>query len=94
MEHKEEQKEDDSQSKGQQLRFKEKGKHQQYLGVPLDDHLDGGSVPDNVLESVSVSVGNGELDKYLEAPGKGAGQGVELSFSSHGLRQISYRDVV
>lgn len=89
MEHKEEQKEDDSQSKGQQLRFKEKGKHQQYLGVPMDDNLE-----DNVLESVSVSVGNGELDKYLEAPGKGAGQGVELSFSSHGLRQISYRDVV
>jgi len=60
----------------------------QYLEVPLRDEEEA----ENVLESVSI--GNNEFEKYLEAPGSGGGQGVELSYSSHGLRQISYREVV
>ena len=67
-------------------------KHNEYLEVPLNDLDDAGNEKQNVLESVSLSVADGEIEKYLEAPG--SGQGVELSFSSHGLRQISYRDVV
>ena len=58
-----------------------------YQHIPLND---GGKVK-NVLEEVSVD--HGEMEKYLQAPG-GNNQDIELSFSSQGLRQISYRDVV
>jgi len=48
-----------------------------------------------VLEEVSIE--RGELDRYLDVPGgnvSGSGQGIELSFSSHGLRQICNREIV
>jgi len=68
----------------------------EYHGVPLhDDNEEAPNAQDNVLESVTMSVGDVAFDQFLEAPGSGvAGQGVELSFSSHGLRQISCREVV
>jgi len=70
-----------------------------YQHIPLneedvDDQRKQQIVPQpEVLEEVSIE--RGELDKYLDVPGGGAvGQGIELSFSSHGLRQICEREIV
>ena len=61
----------------------------EYEHLPLNEKNMKGDK--NVLEEVSV--GHDEVEKYLQAPG-GNTQDIELSFSSQGLRQISYRDVV
>lgn len=69
----------------------------EYQHVPLNEEeveqqREQQIVPE-VLEEVSIE--RGELDKYLDVPGSGAaGQGIELSFSSHGLRQICDREIV
>jgi len=95
--------EGDNERKEQERADREMADVLQYQCVPLDeeDHEDAEEIKKEeriepkVIEFLEeVSIERGELDNYLDVPGGGVKGSVELSFSSHGLRQICNREIV
>ena len=61
----------------------------EHVNMKDDDDIDG-DIANNVLEEVSVE--HNDIETYLEP--QGVNNQIELSFSSQGLRNISFREVV
>jgi len=75
---------------------KEKERDREYQHIPLNEKDSEfverrPQIVAEVLEEVSIE--RGELDRYLGVPNDND-KGIELSFSSHGLRQICNREIL